>query len=214
MDCSLQGSSIHGILQARVLEWVAMPSSRGSSQPRDWTQVSCAAGRFFTTEPRGKPFVTSHHQIQAAHDSLEIRETAPSLPPLDITGPAWFKGFNPFSLILSRIRLYYHPHLKEKIQNSKFINIPIILAKPIYPPRLLLNPEIWKRNTIQCINSIYSLFIHSFIIYVPGTLHTVKQAGRHEKQESRCWWQLPAWQWYQGQQNICCFVPHFSLYLT
>ena len=37
-----------GILQARILEWVAMPSSRGSSQPRDQIQVSCTAGRFFT----------------------------------------------------------------------------------------------------------------------------------------------------------------------
>ena len=37
-----------GILQARILEWVAMPSSRGSSQPRGWTQVSHIAGRFFT----------------------------------------------------------------------------------------------------------------------------------------------------------------------
>ena len=41
MDCSLPGSSIYGILQARVLEWVAMPFSRGSSQPRDQTHVSC-----------------------------------------------------------------------------------------------------------------------------------------------------------------------------
>ena len=40
MDCSPPGSSVHGILQARILEWVAMPSTRGSSQPRDWTQVS------------------------------------------------------------------------------------------------------------------------------------------------------------------------------
>ena len=39
MDCSLSGSSVRGILQARILEWV-VPSSRGSSQPRDWTQVS------------------------------------------------------------------------------------------------------------------------------------------------------------------------------
>ena len=46
-DCSLPGSSVHGILQARVLEWVAMPFSKGSSQPRDQTQVSCFAGRFF-----------------------------------------------------------------------------------------------------------------------------------------------------------------------
>ena len=39
---------VHGILQARILEWVAFPFSRGSSQPRDWTQVSCIAGGFFT----------------------------------------------------------------------------------------------------------------------------------------------------------------------
>ena len=37
-----------GLLQARILEWVAIPSSRRSSQPSDWTQVSCIAGRFFT----------------------------------------------------------------------------------------------------------------------------------------------------------------------
>ena len=56
MDCSLPGSSVHGILQARVLEWVAMPSSRGSSQSIDQTWVSCVAGRCFTTEPPEKPF--------------------------------------------------------------------------------------------------------------------------------------------------------------
>ena len=47
-DCSLPGSSVHGILQARILEWVAISFSRGSSQPRDKTQVSCIAGSFFT----------------------------------------------------------------------------------------------------------------------------------------------------------------------
>ena len=41
--------TIHGILQARILEWVAVPFSRGSSQPRDPTQVSCIAGRLFTS---------------------------------------------------------------------------------------------------------------------------------------------------------------------
>ena len=48
MDCSLPGFSVHGIFQARVLEWVAISFSRGSSWPRDWTQVSCIAGRRFT----------------------------------------------------------------------------------------------------------------------------------------------------------------------
>ena len=40
-------TAVHGILQARILEWVAFPFSRGSSQPRGQTQVSCIAGRFF-----------------------------------------------------------------------------------------------------------------------------------------------------------------------
>ena len=48
MDCSLPGSSVHGILQERILEWVATPFSRGSSWPRDWTWVSCIADRFLT----------------------------------------------------------------------------------------------------------------------------------------------------------------------
>ena len=48
MDCSLPGSSIHGIFQARVLEWVAISFSRGSSRPRDRTQVSHIEGRHFT----------------------------------------------------------------------------------------------------------------------------------------------------------------------
>ena len=48
MDCSPPGSSIHGIFQARVLEWVAISFSRGPSQPRDRTQVSCIADRHFT----------------------------------------------------------------------------------------------------------------------------------------------------------------------
>ena len=43
MECSPPVSSVHGILQARMLEWVIMPSSRGSSQPRDWTCVSCSS---------------------------------------------------------------------------------------------------------------------------------------------------------------------------
>ena len=47
--CGLPGSSVHGIFQARILEWVAISFSRGSSWPRNWTQVSCTIGRFFTS---------------------------------------------------------------------------------------------------------------------------------------------------------------------
>ena len=48
IDCSPPGSSVHGVLQARILEWVAIPFSRESSQPKCWTWVSCLVGRRFT----------------------------------------------------------------------------------------------------------------------------------------------------------------------
>ena len=54
MDYSPPGFSVHGILQARILEWVAIPFSRGSSLCRDQTQVSCIAGRCFTVWAPGK----------------------------------------------------------------------------------------------------------------------------------------------------------------
>ena len=60
MDSSPPGSSAHAIFQARILEWVAISSSRGSSPPRDQTHISCnsptlQADSFFTTEPPAKP---------------------------------------------------------------------------------------------------------------------------------------------------------------
>ena len=54
LHCSPPGSSVHGIFQARIMEWVAVSFSRGSSQPRDRSHVPCIAGRFFA-EPPGKP---------------------------------------------------------------------------------------------------------------------------------------------------------------
>ena len=52
--CAPMDNTVHGILQARILEWVAFPFSRGSSQPRGWTQVSHIAGRFFTSWATGE----------------------------------------------------------------------------------------------------------------------------------------------------------------
>ena len=75
MDCSPPGSSGHRIFLARIVEWVALPSSRGSSQLTDWTQVFCIlfiAGKFFTTEPSGKPNDFSFRSVQVSRsaDSL------------------------------------------------------------------------------------------------------------------------------------------------
>ena len=55
--CNSMAYTIHRILQAGILEWVAAPFSRRSSQPRDWTQVSCIEGRFFTSWAIGKSWV-------------------------------------------------------------------------------------------------------------------------------------------------------------
>ena len=63
MDCSPPGFSAHGILQARILEWVAISFSKGSFQPRDRTRVSCLADRFFTTEPPGKPNTYDYQRV-------------------------------------------------------------------------------------------------------------------------------------------------------
>ena len=67
MGCSLPGFSIHGIFQARVLEWLAISFSRGSSRPRDWTQVSRIGGRRFnlwaTRKAHGSKWVKSLSRV-------------------------------------------------------------------------------------------------------------------------------------------------------
>ena len=67
MDCSLSCSSVHGILQASVLEWVAISFSRGSSRPRDWTQVSLIVSRHLPSEPPEKS--RQHFKKQRYHFS-------------------------------------------------------------------------------------------------------------------------------------------------
>ena len=69
MDHGLPGSSVHGISQARILEWVGISFSWASSWPKYWTQVSCLIGRFFTTEPPGKPL----NQVYAVVICINIK---------------------------------------------------------------------------------------------------------------------------------------------
>ena len=77
MDCSLPGSSIHGIFQVSVLEWVAISFSKGSSQPRDLTQVSCIANRCFTIWATSS--VQFSHSVMS--DSLWPHESQHARPP-------------------------------------------------------------------------------------------------------------------------------------
>ena len=86
MECSLPCSSVHGIFQAGILEWVAMPSSRGSSypgiKPASFASVGLA-GRFFTTVPPGKPVTKYSVQFSRSvvSDSLQPHESQHARPP-------------------------------------------------------------------------------------------------------------------------------------
>ena len=79
---SLPGSSVHSILQARTLEWVAISFSRGSSQLRDWTQVSCIAGKFFTAKIL---------ELQLQHQSFQWMFNPLGLTGFDLlAGQGWY----------------------------------------------------------------------------------------------------------------------------
>ena len=73
MDCSPPDSSVHGLFQARILEWVAVLFFRGTSWPRDQTQVSCIAGRFFTSwSTQGKPKILHMNVSSTKTGTLSI----------------------------------------------------------------------------------------------------------------------------------------------
>ena len=85
MYCSLLGSSVHGILQEQTLQWVAMPSSRGSSQLRDWTRVSlmspALASKIFTTNATWEAHSHLLYSIFSCKESC-LRGKSSLIPPL------------------------------------------------------------------------------------------------------------------------------------
>ena len=72
MDCSLPGSTIHEIFQARILEWVAISFSRRSSQPRDWTRICCIVGRRFTVWATREAQTPKSGVTLSVHSNVEI----------------------------------------------------------------------------------------------------------------------------------------------
>ena len=89
MDCSPPGSSVHGVSQARILEWVAISFSRGSSWFRDQTCVSCIADRLFTTEPMGQP---QGYKSGTNKEKSLLRQTARNECPGELTDLPNLKG--------------------------------------------------------------------------------------------------------------------------
>ena len=127
IDCNPPGSSVHGILQARILEWVVMPCSRVSSGHRDRTNVCCIAGGFFTTEPPRKP----KRMLEHAASSYS-------------RGSSWLRDWTSISNIscIGRQILYhcttweapYHRYVLLIIYNWWKININNSSHLPSLPP--------------------------------------------------------------------------------
>ena len=111
MDCSPPGSSVHGILQARILEWVAMPSSKGSPWSRDWTHVSCTAGRFITPEPPGK----SHIILKCSENFFARADLCISNPTSSPPSSLFF----PFQGKFSGFYKYNHHAANHRKEKSK-----------------------------------------------------------------------------------------------
>ena len=122
INCSPPGSSVHRILQARILEWVAISSSRGSAWPRDWTYVFGLAGGFFITELPGKPFkgvnlILYHNWYKNEFLTYSVLRISPQkcfkLPvpffslPSFFPGPLYNTGPQVHSVTLSSLRLLF-----------------------------------------------------------------------------------------------------------
>ena len=94
--CNPMDYTVHGILQARILEWVTFPFSRGSSQPRDWIYVSWMAGGFFTSwATREAQYVINNHNDPSSSIHIDIQQLS------------WY--FSCFSMLLF-YNLYFKIH--------------------------------------------------------------------------------------------------------
>ena len=132
LDCSPPGSFSHEIFQAKLLEWVVVSFFRGSSRPRDWTQASCIAGRFFTiwatreaqrpnnrmTQIRPKMIILSHNRLEGCRWSVVHR--------LWGAWPWHHPGAHVLSILLLRHLVRHFPHLYS--QSS----LPTTLS--VFPP--------------------------------------------------------------------------------
>ena len=123
MDYSLPGSSIHGIFQARVLEWAATFFSRGSSWPRDRTQISCVSGRCFTLwatrAPPYDPVIPLLGISQFIHSVVSN-----SLNPTDYSTP----GFPVLHQLLELAQTHFH-RVGDAIQPSHPLSSP---SSPVF----------------------------------------------------------------------------------
>ena len=133
MDCGPPGSSVHGILQARILQWVAMPSSRGSSQPKDWTTSlgsSCIADVFFTAEPLGMPSKRARHlKICFIKEDMTLKNNLKTNPTSSIISEVQMKTI---TVIIVWIRMAKLKRLTKPVIDKAVVHLEFSYTDGIY----------------------------------------------------------------------------------
>ena len=114
--CNPMDYTLHGILKARILEWVAFPFSRGFSQPRNPTQVSCIAGRFFISWATGKPKKTGVSSLSTRWVDVRACLLSPTQlagvpsPARSLTRVAGLWWGSPLGSLLDQVWKVSYPH--------------------------------------------------------------------------------------------------------
>ena len=155
-DCSPPGSSVHGIFQARILKWVVMPSSRGSSQPKDQTQVSLIAGGFFTIwairvaqeywsgEPIPFPGDLPNPRIEPGSHALQtLLAELPGKPNISLT---------PVQALVHPMNIYYSKYYRKyhSLKVSKHFLLKIVFSQSKWESEhiILKKHFLRKKNTV------------------------------------------------------------------
>ena len=115
MHCSPPSSSAHGILQARIREWAAISSSRGSSWTRDQTRVSCIAGRFFTISATRE----ADHADQTSKNKYLVPAYEALVPAPTSTSPSWL-FFSSLALLLKHSRMSFLKLCSQYFRKSPY----------------------------------------------------------------------------------------------
>ena len=146
LDCSPPGSSVHGILQARILQWVAIPFSRGSSQPRDWTQDSCITGRCFiiwtTREAPKELHAAAAKSLQSCPTLCNPRDSSQpgsSVPGILQAGALEWVAIS-FSIVPSYF-LFFRRNIQTTFKNLLMQTLESFPSHPLESTYLMRHPE-------------------------------------------------------------------------
>ena len=174
MDYSPPGSSAHGILQAKIMQWVAIPFSRGSSQARDWTQVCCITGRFFTIWATTVSYQTTFPPCTSLFPLYDIDlKDGPEIAVL------YIKIINCQKPLLGHLLLW--GHFKYVLQNKLYdVFLKSLFSRAscdtISPPSMLKRDDTQGNNIHSLLHyylSAYILIFQEEILYLPTLLVSI-----------------------------------------